>query len=435
MSSLGLSGLASGMDTDAIVTQLMTLERAPRDRMVLEDTRAQARGAGLNQLASMLNAVKDAATALKGTTTWANVQKVTSSDAARVGVTAAAGAAPGTRLIEVSQLAVTSQHAYTYTPSASPETMTIGGFSLAVDPNTGAADLAAALNARVDSPVSAVVAAGKLVLTSRASGAANDFTLAGTPLAAEDARYARAGQDALYSVDGVAAPPSASNVITSAVLGAELTLKATTTGPISVTVTDPAPDTDAVKAKVNAFVTAYNGAVDLIRSKLSETKVAVPATSAEAGRGQLASDPLLTGVLSSMRSQIGDLSAFGISTGAAIAGATTFSPESVAGKLTVDDTKLTAAMTTNGAALRTALDGLGQRLVDVVTPVAGTQVTAALEGVSSDRKRVADSIARTDVRLADHEKRLRAQFSAMESALAASQAAQSQLSAQLSGLR
>jgi flagellar capping protein FliD len=38
------------------------------------------------------------------------------------------------------------------------------------------------------------------------------------------------------------------------------------------------------------------------------------------------------------------------------------------------------------------------------------------------------------VRVADKEKRLRAQFSAMESALAASQSAQSQMTAQLKGL-
>lgn len=347
---------------------------------------------------------------------------------------AEAGAAPGTRLIEVSQLAVTSQHAFSYTPSASPETITIGAFSLAVDPSSNAATVAAAINGRADAPVSAVVASGKLVLTSRASGAANDFSVAATALLAEDLTHARAGKDALYTVDGAARPPSASNVITDAILGVEVTLKATTTSPISVTVSDPAPDTDGVKAKVNAFVTAYNSAIDHIRGKLGEKRVKDPTTTSEAGKGMFASDTMLSGVLSAMRSQIGNLAAFGISTGAAKAG-TTFSPESVAGKLTLDDTKLTAALAAGDTGtLRTALDGLGQRLSDVITPVAGAQVTSALSGVTAQRKRVADEIARTDVRLASREQRLRAQFTAMESALAASQAAQSQLSSQLAGL-
>jgi flagellar hook-associated protein 2 len=433
MSPLGLGGLASGMDTDAMITQLLAIERQPRSRLVLADTRAQQRTTGLNDLATKLGAVRDAANALKGSTTWANVQQTTSSDATRVAVRAEAGAAPGTRLIEVSRLAVTAQHAYTYTSSASPETITIGAFSLTVDPNTTKENVAAAINDRVDSPVSAVIASGKLVLTARESGFAKDFSLAATPLVAEDVAHARPGVDALYSVDGILQPASASNVITDAMLGVEMTLKATTTAPISVTVSDPAPDTDAIKAKVTAFVSAYNTAVDLIRGKLAEKRIKDPATNSEAGKGMFASDPMLTGALAAMRANIGDLSAFGISTGTATVGGT-FTPESVAGKLTLDSTKLTAALTDNAAALQTALDGLGQRLSDVTTPVAGASVTAALDSVTSERKRVADAIARTDVRLASKEKRLRAQFSAMESALARSQAAQAQLSSQLSAL-
>jgi flagellar capping protein FliD len=135
-----------------------------------------------------------------------------------------------------------------------------------------------------------------------------------------------------------------------------------------------------------------------------------------------------------MRSQMGDLSALGISTGAA-SGSSTFSADAVAGKLRVDDLKLTAALTGDRAVLQTALNGLGQRLSDVVTPVAGARVTEARSTVTSERKRLADSIAQTDVRLADKEKRLRAKFAAMESALAASQSAQAQLTSQLASLR
>jgi flagellar hook-associated protein 2 len=141
---------------------------------------------------------------------------------------------------------------------------------------------------------------------------------------------------------------------------------------------------------------------------------------------------MLSGVLSSMRSEMGDLSKYGISTGAA-SGSATFSSDAVAGKLKIDDTKLAAALAAP-AALRTVLDGLGQRLSDVVSPVAGAGVTERLEGVTSERKRIADAITRTDVRLASKEQRLRAQFAAMESALAASQATQAQLSSQLAGL-
>jgi flagellar hook-associated protein 2 len=445
MSPLSLGGLASGIDTESIVTQLMAVEGQSKTRLQLADSRAVARQTGLRDLATKLGALRDAANALKSTTTWSDVQQLVSGDPARVAVRAQGAAAPGARAIEVTSLAVTAQHAFTYTASASPQTIAVNytavdpgtglpapkAFSLAVDPDSTVSTVAAAINDRADSPVSAVVAGGKLVLTSRTSGAGGDFTLDASPLIAEDAVYARAGADAAYKLDGVA-KTSSSNVITDAILGAELTLKATTTVPVSLTVSDPAPDTESVKAKVTAFVSAYNGAVDFIRGKLAEEKVKNPSTTTEASKGLFRGDTMLSGVLSSMRSEMGDLSKYGISTGAA-SGSATFSSDAVAGKLKIDDTKLAAALADPGA-LRTVLDGLGQRLSDVVSPVAGAGVTERLEGVTSERKRIADAITRTDVRLASKEQRLRAQFAAMESALAASQAAQAQLSSQLAGL-
>jgi flagellar hook-associated protein 2 len=448
MSTLSLGGLASGMDTDAIITQLMTVERQPRTRLELADTRAQARQTGLRDLATKLGAVRDAANALKSSTTWADVQQLASSDTARVAVRTSAGAAPGAHTIEVTALAVTAQHAFDYAPSSSAQTIAIDyvgvdsvtqlptpkTFSLAVDPGSTISTVASAINNRDDAPVKAVVAGGKLVLTSRTGGADGDFAVAASSPLTELPAYARAGADAAYELDGDGVVRhSSANVVSSAILGVELTLRSTTTAPVSVTVSDPAPDTDAIKAKVSAFVNAYNTALDFVRTKVREETVKNPSTTTEATKGLFHGDTMLTTVLSSMRSSIGDLARFGISTGNASGGAT-FSADAVAGKLKLDDTKLAAALADDPEALRTALNGLGQRLSDVVTPVAGERVTARLDSITDERKRLSDAIARTDTRLASREQRLRAQFAAMESALAASQAAQSQLSSQLAAL-
>src|SRR4051794_891832 len=249
MSPLSLNGLASGLDTESIISQLMSVEQAPKTRMQQQDTQAQARQTQLRDLATRLNAVRDAATALGSVATWAPTQSLTSSDAARVGVRALGSAAPGTHLVEVSPLAVSAQHAYDFTTSALPQSITIGAFTLAVDPGSDAATVAQAINARNDAPVSAVVASGKLVLTSRTSGADGDFSVGATPLLAENVAYKRAGADAAYTIDG-APKTSTSNVITDAVLGVEITLKSTTTGPVSVGAGDPGIDKDAIKAKV-----------------------------------------------------------------------------------------------------------------------------------------------------------------------------------------
>ncbi|MGH2943516.1 MAG: flagellar filament capping protein FliD [Solirubrobacteraceae bacterium] len=445
---ISLSGLASGMDTDSIITQLMTVERQPRTRLELADTRAQARQTGLRDLATKLGAVRDAANALKSSTTWADVQQLASSDPARVAVRTAGGAAPGAHTIAVTALATTAQHAFDYASSASPQTIGIDyvavdpdtqlptpkTFSLAVDPNSTIATVAASINDRDDSPVKAVVAGGKLVLTSRTGGAGGDFTVSASSPLVELPAYARAGTDAAYELDGDGVVRhSSSNVVNDAILGVELTLKSTTAAPVSLTVSDPAPDTEAIKAKVSAFVTAYNSALDYMRTKVKEEVVKNPTTTTEATKGLFHGDTMLTSALSSMRSSIGDLAKFGISTGSA-SGSATFSADAVAGKLKVDDTKLNAAIADDRETLRTALNGLGQRLSDVVTPVAGERVTARLDSITDERKRLSDAIARTDTRLASREQRLRAQFAAMESALAASQAAQSQLSSQLAAL-
>jgi flagellar hook-associated protein 2 len=429
---IALSGLASGLDTESIITQLMSVEGAPRNRMALQDSQAASRQTQLKDVQAKLAAVRDAATALRSTTTWADTQALASTDSARISVRALGSAAPGSRQIEVTQLAVSAQHTFDYTASASAQSIQIGAFTLAVDPNSDAGTVAAAINARADAPVNALVAGGKLVFTSRTAGAANDFSVGATALLSENPAYARAGADAAYTVDGVP-KTSTSNVISDAVLGVELTLKATTAGPVSVSVGDPGVDQDAVKTKVQAFVTAYNTAVDLIRGKIAEAPVKNAATTTDQLKGLFNGDQMLGSMLTTMRSQIGDLSDLGISTGAA-SGTAKFSDDAIAGHLTIDATKLSAALTTKPDDVQTRLQAFGLRMNTAVAPAAGSPVDVRLTSEDATRKSLADSMAKMDTRLAAKETRLRAQFAAMESALAAAQAAQSQMSAQLASL-
>jgi flagellar hook-associated protein 2 len=445
MTPIALSGLASGLDTESIITQLISVERQPRTRMALADTQAQSRQATLRDISTKIQAVRDAATALYSATSWTDTQKLTSSDTARVAVSAEGTAAPGTRRIEVAKLAVPAQRAFAYSPNTSQQTTITFGppptppgqtstsqvppFTLDVPPGSSAAAVAASLNANADAPVSAVVVNGDLVFTSRKTGLAGDF-VADSPTLLEKPAFARAGGQAEYTVDGGATQKSDSNVLTDVILGASVTLKATTSGPVTVDVNPPGIDPEALKTKVKAFVTAYNSTVDSIRTKLQEKPVKGATTGTDAVKGLFYGDTLLSGMLSSMRSEIGGLADLGISTGNP-SGTGKPSDDAVAGRLTLDDAKLTAALTADPAALRTRLETLGQRMSTVVAPLAGARVDARLTSVDSIRKRLATDMAAIDVRLADKEKSLRAKFSAMETALAASQAAQARLQAQL----
>jgi flagellar hook-associated protein 2 len=433
--AISISGLSSGLDTESMITQLMSVERQPRTRMALADTQAQSRQATLRDLSTTLGAVRDAAAALRTTMTWTDTQKLTLSDPTRVAVSTSGTAAPGTHRIEVSQLAVAAQHAFDFSTSASPQSITIKGHTVPVDANASAATVATAINGDKDAPVSAVVSGGLLVLTSRTTGVGSEFTVDVPSPLTEKAAYARAGLDAKYKLDGVDMPDSPSNVLKNAILGVDVTLKATTAPSTPVTLDIPAPgiDADAVKTKVKAFVNAYNGALDFIRGELTEKPVKNPTTTSQSTQGLFFGDPMLSGVLSSMRQEIGDLSAVGITTGAST-GSGTVSANAIAGRLTIDDTKLTAALAGDQDKLRTSLQDLGERVTTLVSPIAGARVDARISSVDATRKRLAGDMAATDVRLAVKEKRLRAQFSAMESALAASQSAQAQLTAQLNRL-
>src|SRR4051812_30830552 len=95
MAGIQLSGLASGMDTEGMITQLMELERSPATRWSQQKTNSQAREQGLKDILSRVKNLQTAAKDLKSVTTWADTQTVESTNAAKVTATRTGGAAPG----------------------------------------------------------------------------------------------------------------------------------------------------------------------------------------------------------------------------------------------------------------------------------------------------------------------------------------------------
>ena len=170
--------------------------------------------------------------------------------------------------------------------------------------------------------------------------------------------------------------------------GVSLTLRGTTgTGTVSVVVGSPGADTDAIKTKVQAFVDQYNSTIDFIRGKLDEDRVVNPTTDADRAKGVLRGDPGLTSLLTSLRASVADvfsgrpsdtdqLSEAGVSTGATT-GSGTLNQDSIAGKLTLDATKLTERLAANFNGVKSLFtsstgsydtEGLSQRLDRFLTP-------------------------------------------------------------------
>lgn len=439
MAGISLSGLASGLDVESIISNLMKVESAPRARLELRQGQAKAREDALRDINSKLQTLSDAASTLRSTTLWSDVQSVQSSAPDSVSARRLSGTGPGGYQVEVTQLARAEQRTFDFTTSATPSQITINGNTVELGANATLADAVAAINAKPEAGVYAIAVGGRLVLSSRETGAANAISASGTTIA-EDATKLKTGLDAAFNVDGVAGS-SSSNVVTTAIPGLELTLKSVTTGAATITVGNPGADSEAIKTKLKAFVTSYNAAVDAIRSRLTDPRVPKPGSQAEANKGVLFGDTQLNGLLSRMRQLVVEsgVGAIGVSTGAPSATVTS-SSDSVIGHLVLDETKLGSALEADPAQVRKLLadaGGFAESLDKLLEPTIGTSgaISSRLGAASAESKRLSESMSALDVRLESREQRLRAQFAALEGLLQKSQSESSWLSGQLGALR
>jgi flagellar hook-associated protein 2 len=435
MPGISISGLGSGLETEAIIAKLMEVERLPKARLEQREGQAKTRAEALRDISSKLQSLSDAAAALRSTSTWGEVQSVQSSDSSRVSARLLSGTGPGGYQLEVSQLARAEQRTFSFSSSGSASSITINGTTVELAEGATLEDAVAAINGRSETGVYAVASNGQLILSSRKTGAANTIAASGSTIA-EEASKLKAGLDAAYSVDGVAAT-SASNVVTGAVPGLELTLKATTAGPVTVTVGNPEPDRSGIESKLKSLVTTYNSAVDAIRSRVTEAGVANPKSPAEANKGVLFADSELNGLLSQMRQFVNEsgLSKLGVSTGAPSASVTVDS-DSVIGHLVFDESKLATALEVEPATVKKIATEFGGSFEGLLAPTIGTGgvIPGRLEAVTSESRQLSEQMTALVARLEQREERLHLQFAALETALQKSQTESKWLTGQIEGL-
>ena len=459
MAGISLGGLSSGLDTQSIVDQLIAIDRAPETRMKLQQSALAARKEALTDIGTRLRNLSSAVKDLGSTATWANTQSLEVSDSTKLTATRLSGAAPGGHEIDVTSLARAEQRSYTYT--ASDTTLQIGAATIPLSASDDGAAAADKINANSDSPVYAVfvqdplgdTTKDRLVLTRRDTGKYQQADMAVTGAAWTAGETYTAGVNATYTVDGGTQQESRSNVLKSAVPGLQLTLKSA--GTTSVTVGAPAPDQDAIKAKVQAFVDQYNSTVDFINSKINEKRVVKATTDDDRAKGVLNADPALQGILAQLREAIGDtftgaapdlnqLSLVGLSTGKTVGGGT-LNQDSIDGRLTLDTDKLSDMLTDRFGEVKKlftnitgtyASQGLSQRLDALIKPQVqtGGVLASRIAGEQSTIDDLKQRQSDIETRVALRETNLRAQFTAMETALSQSQSLQSQLSGQFAAL-
>jgi flagellar hook-associated protein 2 len=301
--------------------------------------RDDARLSTLGRLANVLDDVKSVA----GTVAASGLKLAAQVDGKAVDARiTAAGAAAGTHKVDVKQLAQAQQLSTVTVPSA---TTAIGsGTPTVIQIETGSGTAKNKIAIRIGAPdntlegiAAAFKAAGvdaRLVTGDKGvalslsgqPGAANAMRvqvagdpalqalLAWQPPARGTVTQTSAAQDAVVNVDGKAVT-SAGNRLTGAIAGVTLDLKATGSGTVTI-----AGDNDAIARNVKAFAAAVNG---------------LPARLAGLKSGDVASDRLLAQIQDQVARLVGGadpaaLAAIGVGT--------------KNGKLTVDETKLNAAI-------------------------------------------------------------------------------------------
>ncbi|SHO50778.1 flagellar filament capping protein FliD [Desulfopila aestuarii] len=289
--AITFSGLATGLDTDSIVTQIMQLERAPIDRLTTQKNNATQRLNAFFQFKGKLDALKTAVSDMSLTSQVRGTKGTLSKEGSFTATTNSA--ALGSYDIAVAQLAQTQK---TITSGFSSDTDSILGtgtievnsVTITVgEGNNSLRTLAESVNAVADQTgVRATIindggsSPYRMVFTGKDANTEFDIVpdLESSPgnSIAFTTTLAKSAQQAVAYIDGIKVV-SNSNTITDAISGVTLNLTAVdemvpNTDPPTLATTrfDVTADTDALKEKITSFVTAYNSVMEFINSGYEE---------------------------------------------------------------------------------------------------------------------------------------------------------------------
>ena len=434
--ALSFSGLGSGIDTASIVTALMKLERAPIDRINTQKKELTQKQGVVQEINGLLAKLRGASSAMYAPGALAG-KTATTADASVVTASASSAAAGGTYNLVGTALA----QAHTMASAGTP-TLTTGQ---SLDITTGSTTTSVAVQAgdtlqtfadRVNSTegagASASVVNGKLVLISKQSGSAGAMTIGGAAAAGFGLATTQAGQDAAATLNGVAVT-SSGNQIENAINGVSLSLSKVG----STTITVGADNAGTLKT-AQAFVDAYN-------ALMKNVKLATSYDAATGTAGTLQGDQTMSALAGQLRniagSAVTSLSGTPYDSLAQI-GITSARD----GTLTLDQAAFTKALTADPDAVRNVFgkddgvtgtgpaDGIARQLQGFSNSFSTDILSARLTGFTTQLGRMNDKIASLEVIMDMKEQTLRAQFQAMDAAVAKFKAQGTDLASQLAGL-
>ena len=443
------SGLASGIDTGSLITQLVQLERIPIKRLESKQDDMGSIKSRLNELKKRLAAVQSAGEGLASRSDILGAT-ATSSDEGRLAVTATGDAPKGSYTLTVSQLAA-AERTYSNGFADSSSTGLFGSGTLSiqvgadaavditVDPTDSLSSLASkinASNARVNAAVIFDGTTHRLQVSAQDSGSTNavSFTETGTTLGLDDPTNERvAAADAVFEIDGLAMTRP-NNQVADAIPGVTLDLYATTdTVPVVISVDR---DTTNTLEKVQTFVDAFNNVVRGINAESVFTGKSRVGDS-------LSGDSMLRNLQSALSRSVVDpvaglgapgdrLAEFGVRL-------------ANNGTLELDEEALTAALAADPDALvrffegdpAGGIDGFIDRLDGTLEAYAGSEglIASRTDGIDDEISRIDLSIEAMELRLVKFEDNLRAKFTNLELVVSQLNAQSAQLQSILSQLQ
>ena len=441
-SALQVTGLASGLDTNQIISEEMAIYKQPVTHLQNQQSGLTAMNKQLASIQSELKTLSSDALAVGDPTLFLTQQSVTSSDSTRVQASSATGAGVGGYQVSISQLANSAQATYSYASPTSDDPVTVGGKGYTIKAGESINDFVDSINSDTSGTVyAAATNSGTVVFSSRQTGASSSVAVSdsGGALALQSSK---AGQDALFSVDGVNGS-SASNTVTNAIGGVTLTLTGvtTTSGPVTVNVGAPAPSATNISNAINTFITQYNKVITDIQTQLQQQP-----SSSDPTQGTLYGDPELKDLLTSMRSMMyspgsglpagaATMDDIGVSTGATTGGGAE-SASALAGNLTLNATTLTNMLQSNASGVKSILSSWSSGFVNAVDDAAdpGGTIDARVNSDNSQISSLGNQIATMQSALTDKQNFLVAQFAQLEAALSSNQSESSWLTSQIASL-
>ncbi len=287
MSSISFGGLATGLDTGAIIRQLMLLEARPLQRLEQQRADTARKQTTIGAFESKLKTLADRFKDLKDSDEL-KLFTGNSTDEDVLNISAEGGAVPGAFAIDVIKLAEAESHSYQQSFTDTDTTTFSGGtVDITVDGNTtnitvDATDTLNSLRDKINASDSGVRASiindgtnYQLVIASEKTGTDNAFSIVSSGFSGDDPfandNLLNAAENAVFTIDNLSIT-SQSNDVEDVVEGVTFELKSAGTANVSIDY-----DRSGIADKIEDVLDAYNDVMSFIKGQNDRQDVSLRA--------------------------------------------------------------------------------------------------------------------------------------------------------------